>query len=64
MGYVFPPKFSQLILEFVTTTSFSVKVNGESCDFFFLRKERFEARQPHLTPAICACYGVFLTDIN
>ncbi|XP_060180066.1 uncharacterized protein LOC132609887 [Lycium barbarum] len=33
-GYGFPPKFIQLVMTCVTTTSFFVKVNGESCGYF------------------------------
>ncbi|XP_060196348.1 uncharacterized protein LOC132625797 [Lycium barbarum] len=33
-GFGFPHKFVQLIMECVTTTWFSVKVNGEGCGFF------------------------------
>lgn len=33
-GYGFPERFRQLIMLCVTTVYFSVKVNGDSCDYF------------------------------
>lgn len=33
-GYGFPPKFVQMIMICVTTTSYTIKVNGEGYSFF------------------------------
>lgn len=57
-GYGFPSKMVQLIMACVTTTSYSVRVNGKGYIWIFWRKKKLEARGFYLSFTIRPCNGI------